>query len=54
MHVRGCHRPPPMFKEKSFQFDIDYFFYSTFKQSVFSGQDVYNVVLKGMIFLLQM
>ena len=26
MHVRGCHRPPPMFKEKSFQFDIDFFF----------------------------
>ena len=37
---------------QSFQFDIDRLFYFSFKQSVFSGQDVYIVVLKGRIFSL--
>ena len=32
-----------------FQFDID----SSFKLPIFSGQDVYIAVLKGMIFLLK-
>ena len=37
----------------SFQFGINGFFYSSFKPSVLSGQDVPIVVLKGMIFLPQ-
>ena len=36
------------------QFDTEGFLYPSFKPSVFSGQDVYFVVLKRMIFLLQM
>ena len=37
-----------------FQFDMDGFFYSSSKTSVFSGQDVYIIVRKGINFLLQM
>ena len=35
-------------------FEIHGFFYSSFKPSVSSGQEVYIVVLRGMILLLQM
>ena len=39
-------------QRRSFQFDIDGFFYSSFKPSLLSGRDVHIVVLKGTFFSL--
>ena len=46
--------PTSSVQRQPFQFDIDGCFYSSFKPPVFSGQDIYIVVLRGIIFRLQM
>ena len=50
---KQCHRPPPLFKDTRSSLTSMEHLYSSFKPSVFSGQDVYIVVVKGIIFLPQ-